>query len=300
MTSDPKTAPIQASARISFLDADGDEMLYEPDISHIVTEDDTPLDNTFSERQQHLLIETLYTTWKPPHDRHGNPRSFIALANVGLYYGIRLPVIVPDMMLSLGVSFPEKIWEKYNRSYFTWEYGKPPDLAVEIISNFKGNELDEKLERYADANVRFYLVFDPAEYYGSDKLRLFRQNGDGYKRVEETVIEELGLGFTLWEGEYKGMTATWLRLTDLAGVLLPTESEFREEAFDIAREAESRASEAESIAEQERTRASKAESIAEQERTRAEQERTRAEQERLRAERLAEKLRAMGLNPEEM
>jgi hypothetical protein len=39
---------------------------------------------------------------------------------------------------------------------------------------------------------------------------------------------------------------------------------------------------------------------AEQERLRAEQERLRAEQERLRAELLAEQLRAMGINPEEL
>ncbi|MBR8839736.1 MAG: hypothetical protein DSM106950_38495 [Stigonema ocellatum SAG 48.90 = DSM 106950] len=43
-------------------------------------------------------------------------------------------------------------------------------------------------------------------------------------------------------------------------------------------------------AEQERTRA-------EQERTRAEQERTRAEQERTRAEQLAQYLRSLGIDP---
>ena len=33
------------------------------DLSHIVTEDDTPVDNLFSERQMRLLVESLYVSW---------------------------------------------------------------------------------------------------------------------------------------------------------------------------------------------------------------------------------------------
>jgi Uma2 family endonuclease len=235
---------------------------YEPfdvDVSHLITEDDTPVDNPFSERQQHLLVETLYTTWQPP-----NNKTFIALSNVGLYYGIHLPAIVPDMMLSLGVKFPDDIWEKRNRTYLTWEYGKAPELVVEIISNFKGNELDAKLEKYDNAGIRYYLVYDPAEHYGSDTVRLFQRNSDSYYRMETPIMERIGLGYTLWQGEYKSMIGTWLRWTDANGVMLPTETEYRIEAFAVA-----------------------------------EQERVRAEQESVRAERLAEKLRAMGVNPDE-
>ncbi len=244
----------------------------EVDISHIETESDTCLKNTFSERQQHLLVETLYTTWQPPHDKAGNPRTFIALANVGLFYGLHLPPIVPDMMLSLGVQFPPNIWEKRNRSYFTWEYGKAPELVVEIVSNFKGNELDDKLDLYDAANVKYYLVFDPANHYGAETVRLFRRNGENFKLMDTTIMERIGLGYTLWEGEYKSMTDTWLRWTDANGVMLPTETEYRNEAL----------------------------TLAEQERSRAEQERSRADEEHTRAERLAEKLRAMGLNPDEI
>ena len=34
-----------------------------PDLSHIVTEDDCPVDNRFSERQQRLLPHLLFTSW---------------------------------------------------------------------------------------------------------------------------------------------------------------------------------------------------------------------------------------------
>ena len=51
-----------------------------PCVDHIVTEDDTPVDNIFSEKQQRLLTEPLYSSWTPG-------RLFLAAANVGLFYG---------------------------------------------------------------------------------------------------------------------------------------------------------------------------------------------------------------------
>ncbi len=52
-----------------------------PDIRHIVTEDDAPVDNMFSEKQQRLLVEPLYSSW-------GIDRRFIAAANVGIFSAI--------------------------------------------------------------------------------------------------------------------------------------------------------------------------------------------------------------------
>ena len=46
-----------------------------PNISNLVIEDDTPVDNFQSEKQQRLLVEPLYSSWSP-----GIP--FIAAANV--------------------------------------------------------------------------------------------------------------------------------------------------------------------------------------------------------------------------
>lgn len=60
----------------------------EPDISNLITEDDTPVDNIFSEKQQRLLTETLYTTWRKTR---GTDAPFVALANVGLFYGVDEP-----------------------------------------------------------------------------------------------------------------------------------------------------------------------------------------------------------------
>jgi hypothetical protein len=52
-----------------------------PDVEHLVTEDDTPVD-IFSSKQQRLLVEPLYTSWDGP----GNGRRFLAMSNIGLFY----------------------------------------------------------------------------------------------------------------------------------------------------------------------------------------------------------------------
>ena len=88
-----------------------------PCVDDLVTEDDTPVDNIYSEKQQRLLTEPLYSSWKPD-------RLFVALANVGLFYAVRKPPLVPDALLSLDVETAADLKPKRNRSYFIWEFGK--------------------------------------------------------------------------------------------------------------------------------------------------------------------------------
>jgi Uma2 family endonuclease len=109
------------------------------EMAKLITADDAPT-NIFSERQQRLLTEPLYATAQFP----GGERSFIALANVGLFYAMHLPPLVPDVLLSLDVHLPDEVWSKHHRSYFIWMYGKPPDVVIEIVSNTEGNELGDK------------------------------------------------------------------------------------------------------------------------------------------------------------
>src|SRR5215213_7111881 len=79
-----------------------------PNIDHIVTEDDAPVDNIFSEKQQRLLTEPLYSSWPGP----GSGRSFVAAANVGVFAAVSQQPLVPDVFLSLDVKIPEDMWVK--------------------------------------------------------------------------------------------------------------------------------------------------------------------------------------------
>lgn len=84
---------------------------------NLVTENDTPVDNILSEKQQRLLTEPLYGAWSGPDQHAPGHRGFLALANVGLFYALRQPPLVPDMMLALDVPGPgPDLSQKANRS----------------------------------------------------------------------------------------------------------------------------------------------------------------------------------------
>ena len=227
-----------------------------PDIRDLAIEDDTPVDNLITEKQQRLLTEPLYS----------QPLvldcPFLAAANVGVFYAVRQPPIVPDVFLSLDVEVPKNWREKKNRTYLVWEFGKPPNVTIEIVSNKEGNELGSKLRDYSRIGVAYYVVFDPLQQLGDSLLRVFELRGNRYQEMTETWLEQVGIGLTLWDGVFEGKHDRWLRWSTRDGVL-PTGAE-----------------------------------QAEQERQRAEQERQRAERAEARATRLEEQLRTMGIDPD--
>lgn len=197
-----------------------------PSVDHLVTEDDTPVDNFFSEKQQRLLTEPLYTSWTP-----GAGRTFVAAANVGLFYDLHRPPLVPDAMLSLDVHVPADLWPKAHRSYFIWEYGKAPDVVIEVVSNREGGEDTAKLTGYARAGVRYYVIFDPERLLSAEVLRAYRLEGLKFRRMEGPVwFADVELGLQLWEGRYEDYGNTWLRWVDAEGRLVPTGNEQRERA----------------------------------------------------------------------
>jgi hypothetical protein len=198
-------------------------------------------------------------------------RGFLADSNVGVFPSIHKPAIVPDVFLSLDVDLPPNFIEKRYRSYFIWEYGKPPDVVIEIISDLRGGELGAKMADYARMRVDHYVIFDPARHFKSAPLRFFKLNSSGYEEIAAGWFPDIGIGLALWEGAYEGVPGTWLRWCYEDGAVIPTSAEY---------------------AEQERQRA-------EQERQRAEQERQRAEQANQVAERLRAQLRALGIEPAE-
>jgi Uma2 family endonuclease len=236
----------------------------ELDISHIITEDDTPVANLLSEKQQRLLTTTLYSSFQP-----GAP--FIATANVGLFYAIYQPPLVPDALLSLNAKISPDWEQKKNRSYFVWEVGKVPEVVIEIVSNAVGNELGSKLDKYAGIGVAYYVVFDPYHYLGDELLYVFQRVGPTYQRQSSLWLAQVNLGLTLWSGQFEEKEYDqWLRWCDESGQVLLTGDE----------------------------RAAQAQIQAEQAQIQAEQARIQAEQAQARAEKLAALLREQGIDPD--
>ena len=189
-----------------------------PRIDHLVTEDDTPKDSIFSEKQQRLLTEPLYSSWDAG-------RLFVATANVGLFYAVRQPPLVPDMLLSLDVEAPEDLLVKEHRSYFVWEYGKAPEAVVEVVSNTEGGETTDKMLKYAQIGILYYAIYDPYGAVQPEPLRVFVLRDKSYTPCSPEWLPVLGLGLALWQGPFENCDAVWLRWCDRQGRVIPTGAE---------------------------------------------------------------------------
>jgi Putative restriction endonuclease len=209
-----------------------------PDISDLVIEDDTPVDNLISEKQQRLLTEPLYSA-----QALFKGRSFLASANVGVFYALRRPPLVPDVFLSLDVEPPQDFKEKKNRTYFVWEFGKPPDVVIEIVSNKEGNELGRKLTSYAQMGVLYYVVYDPLQQLGEQLLYAYGLREGKYFELERHWLPQVDLGLMLWQGTFEEIQGEWLRWCDETGMIVATGAERAEQEYQRAEAAERRVAE---------------------------------------------------------
>ena len=224
-----------------------------PDVSHLTTEDDQPVENSFQDKQCDILTEALRVSWS-------EGRPFLSASDVAIFPVAKdEAAIVPDVLLSLGVEPPGPSNAKEFRSYYIWNFGKPPEIVFEIVSNKSGGEDTTKLERYAQIRVPYYVIYDPDAQLSSRPLRIFQLTGLSYVEKVDRLFPDIGLGLTTWFGEFDGFREQWLRWVDPDGNLL---------------------------------------AVGEEEHRRAEQESERAEQASAEVERLRQKLRELGVEPD--
>jgi Uma2 family endonuclease len=207
---------------------------------------------------------------------HGQKAT--VLANQFLYYAQGFPKlrVAPDVMVIFEV-------ESGGRdNYKTWEEGQVPSVIFEMTSpGTQQQDIDTKKELYERIEVQEYWLFDPRGEWISEKLRGYQLQGEKYEPITDGQSIVLNLTLKVEDkliGFYRNET----------GEKLPLPAEL---ASALQEETQARLA-VEQQLEQERQRAEK-------ERQRAEQERQRAEQERREKERLAEKLRALGVDPDE-
>ena len=323
---DPRMIRTNQSTRVveeSLLDR-AEELLFD----NLVTEDDEPVDNLFSAKQQRLLVEPLYSSWMGPAD--GSP--FLADANIGVFHTLKEPPLVPDMFLSLNVQVAQDWWQKQHRSYFYREFGKPPEVVIEIVSNREGEEDGSKFWDYARMKIRYYIIFDPQEELREGVLRVYELHQGAYVLKTTNWLAKVGLGVTLWTGTFEGKHENWLRWCGKDKQVIPTgaeraaqadlrvQQEHHEKELALSHlkqerrqkkqerhqkeQALSQVEQERHQKEQERHQKEQALSQVEQERRQKEQERhqkeqalSQLEQERLHKERLMAQLRALGVEP---
>jgi Uma2 family endonuclease len=279
------------------------------------------LPDEFHGLQPQLLAETLHLEG---YDADNQFNAF----DLNLYYDPEhlLWYKRPDWFLVVGVSRMYR-GERSRSSYVIWDEQVPPAVVVEFLSPSteaddlgpfssktaakrkatEGAQPPSKFVVYEQIlKVPHYIIFDEATLV----LRHFRLLNGAYQ--EETVsdaspqiwIASLGIGLGIWQGRYRGLDQHWLRWCGEAGNWLLTEAEterFAKEAARAAREIERMAKEAER-AEKEAERSAKEMERAAKEMERAAKEMERAEKEAAQAEqqRLADYLRSIGLDPDNL
>ncbi len=203
-----------------------------------------------------------------------DPQVYVS-GNLFIYYeqGNPKAVVAPDVFVVFGVEKGKR------RVYKTWEeQDRVPSFVLEITSKSTATE-DQRTKKqlYANLGVQEYFQYDPTGDYLDPCLQGFTLQDGIYRPLtkqdlgsEQLQIWSQALG--LWLRVESGQLRFWENRQQQG---LPTYQE-----IDQARQAAS--------------------DRAEQERQRAEQERQRAEQEQQRAERLAERLRDLGIDPEDL
>jgi len=190
---------------------------------------------------------------------------------------------------------------EYRRSYVLWKEFIAPLIAIEFVSGSGAEERDatppsetEKAGKfwvYEQAiRIPFYVIFDgfrdnlEAYHLLDGRYAKMQPNQRGHYAIAPMGVE---LGLILENG------VSWLRWWDESGNLLLTGDE-------RAVQAETIADQQKLIADQERLAKQQAEAIADQQKEIAAQATLAQQQSEQKAQRLAERLRALGYDPEDV
>ncbi len=278
-----------------------------PDHTQLPDSDGTFVKNFQEHPQSILLTDSIQSTLD-----HLHPDQQYAIGqDCGIYWRITEPrergAECPDWFYVPNVA--PTLDGKVRRSYVLWQEFIAPLIVIEFVSGDGSEERDRTPLSYLPRNRQkpgkfwvyeqiirpvFYAIYEVER--ASVEVYHFRENH--YELVpanerEHYPIEPMGVELGIWRGHYGNVELPWLRWWDSEGHLLLTGDE-------RARIERQRAERERQRAERERQRAQKAEQRVAQAEVELQQERQRAEVERQRAERLAELLRAQGINPEEL
>ena len=291
-----------------------------PDATQLES-DEPEMESSQHYMQLMLLVICLEWLWRDRND------YFIG-ASLSIYYSRQQlknrEFRGPDFFLV------KQTQKRHRKSWVVWEEnGKYPNLIIELLSESTA-EVDRNLKKELYRNnfrIPEYFWFYPEtlEFMG------FRLQNNQY---EEIQLNNQGWRWSQELELYLGVDENQLRYFTANGERVPTPQEAARQEQLVARQAQLQAQQAESQAQQaqlqaqqaesqaqqaqlqaqqERERAQQAETQAQQAQLRAEQERERAQeaesqaqqaqlqvqQERERAERLAQRLRELGIDPEQ-
>jgi Uma2 family endonuclease len=265
-----------------------------PTAEELPCSDETPVDNQLQNDIPNLLLSLLAFIWAERDDWYFG-------VDMGVYYNPDEPAIVPDGFLAIGVK--HDTGERGRLSYVLWEEAYTmPILALEVISEKYNGEYEEKLTDYQTLGILYYAIYNPfsgrrGRFKNRERLEVYQLVAGKYELLacenNRVWLPEIGLALGYEQGEHIAWVREWLYWCDQSGNRYLTAEERAIEAEAIANQERLIANQQKLIATQERLAKQEAEAIAQNERL-AKQE---AEQ---KAQRLADRLRSLGINPDEM
>ena len=159
-----------------------------PPVHHLLTERDLPSEPEEDERVSvSTLHDQLAYDLRPGLASRFRGHTDVLLAHdLYVYFDVHQDGrprrttarrLSPDVLVSFGVS------NRHRGSYAVWEEGKPPDFALEILSEFTWRkDVTVKPELYERMGVREYFLFDPNDYV-EPRLQAWRFRGREPERL---------------------------------------------------------------------------------------------------------------------
>ena len=265
-----------------------------PSAEELPCSDETAVDNQLQNDIPNLLLSLLAFIWAERDDWYFG-------VDMGVYYNPDEPAIIPDGFLAIGVK--HDTGERGRLSYVLWEEAYiMPILALEVISEKYNGEYEGKLADYQTLGILYYVIYNPlsgrrGRFKNRERLAVYKLIAGKYELLEpennRVWLPEIGLALGYEQGEHIAWVREWLYWYDRSGNRYLTAEERARAAAAIAEQASLIAQQERLNVQQERLAKEEAEAIAEQERLAKEE----AEQ---KAQRLAERLRSLGINPDEM
>lgn len=269
-----------------------------PTADDLPDSDETPVDNELQNDIPNMLLNLLRSIWSDRQDWFfGVDMCYYYEANIK--EPKKSKSIVPDGFLAISV--PRLKDEGGRLSYVLWQEQVKPILAIEVISKKYNGEYDRKLRQYQKLGILYYVIYNCLSgrrglYKRRESLEVYKLIDDKYELLPSVAllsesgkvvwIPEIGLGIGSERRIYGGWEREWLYWYDRDNVRYPTAEESAEQERKNARQERV-------IASQERIAKQEAEAI-------AQNERQQKLQERQQNEKLANYLRSIGVNPDEI
>jgi Uma2 family endonuclease len=174
-------------------------------------------------------------------------RDWFFGVDMGIYYDPKKPAIVPDGFLSLGVE--RFIDEILRLSYVLWEEQKLPTMVLEVVSQTYRGEYSTKKEFYAELEILYYVVYNP-QRRRKPPLEVYKLVNGEYVLLPGNPVwlSEIGLGIGCERGTYQSITREWMYWYDESGKRFFTPEERITEAEERITQSEQRRQQAENRA----------------------------------------------------